>query len=258
MMRLVALWLFLASSAFAAAPALDGSVASYGASGSSYNVTLTTTAAGTIVVMVAANSGTVSSISDTAGRTYAKRSGATSGGGNGIEMWYANSASAVTSDVITVTLSGFSGFTTIHAFGVSNTYTGSSPWDANAALPDISVGAAPRDPRSATTSNASNFIIGAFRMASTSNPTAGSGYTMIFGSSGSGWALTEYKVVAATQSGLSVTVGTGSNTSNGGIADALMEAGGGGAAPKNQLMLRGLTSLPANDNELPRLAAVAE
>ena len=77
------------------------------------------------------------------------------------------------------------------------------------------------DPLSITTTHANTMVIGSFRMNSTSTPTQGTGYTII---SGANFLLSEYQIFSSTQSGLSVTIGTGAGDANGCIADALVAA----------------------------------
>jgi hypothetical protein len=72
-----------------------------------------------------------------------------------------------------------------------------------------------------STSNASDFILGAYRFSSTPSPTAGAGWTQISGADGQ---LVEYKIVSAVQSKLDIVIGTGSGNDNAGIGDAIMSA----------------------------------
>lgn len=118
------------------------------ATGSSHSTTaaaaLTTSNADDIIVVFAAsetNSSTyasVSSISDTAGLTWYKRSRTESGydGNHGMEaeVWWAYAPSPLSANLITVTMSQSCDNLGITVFGVSGADT-SSPWDTSVALP---------------------------------------------------------------------------------------------------------------------------
>lgn len=196
--------------------AIDGTASLYSSSGTSVQVTLTTTAAGLIAVAILANSSTVSTVTDSAGLTYTKRS--SGGSPDVIEYWYAKSLGAHASDVITVTFVGTATFCSVAAFGISGCDT-TNPFDTNAALPNHGNA----DPRSITTSNVNDMLLYMGR-SSTATNSAASGWTLILTG---GFLLTQYQIVSATQSALSVSLGSG--TSNGCIADAVIQASGGGS-----------------------------
>ncbi len=209
--------------------ALDGSGHATNGAWSGNTVTLTTTAAGVICVAVEANGGPVTSIT-ARGLTFTKRSGPTSSGTDQtLEIWSAASSTAQTSLVITVNTSFASRFATVDAFGVSGCDI-TTIWDSNASLPDVrGTGGPTADPAIVSTTTADTFIIGAFRMGSQATPTAGTGFTAI---SGADYLLTEYKIVAAAQTSLNVTIGTGVGDANGAIGDAIIIAAAAGLAPR--------------------------
>lgn len=130
----------------------DGSAYSTATNAQTIAVTLTTADTDDIIVLIfgselnsVTNQGyiTVSSISDTASLTWHRRGGGTAvnnGIYRNIEEWYAISTAALTSDVITVTVTGpySSGYTMLNAFGVSGANL-SIPFDNNSVLPVVSL-----------------------------------------------------------------------------------------------------------------------
>lgn len=200
--------------------ALDGSGHnSAGSPGSSLTVSLTTSVSDSVIVVtVLVNDFQVTSItaSNIPSITLRKRQ-AVSGGGFYIEEWQGVATGTLSSETITVNFGGTVGFATIDAFGISGADT-STVWDSNGALPDGQT----TSTCSITTSNADDFLIGTYRFGSEVNPTQGAGWTKISGANG---LLTEYKIVSATQSGTSVTIGTGNGDQNAGIGDAVIQAG---------------------------------
>jgi len=205
--------------------AIDGT-AHANSSSSSDTVTLTTTGAGLVVVVVLGNStGGVTGVTSS-NLTFSEYAVSTTVSDFVLEMWTAESGSALTSEVITVNLAS-SGFLTIDAFGVSDYDTGNI-FDDNASIPvtvidgDAETPGEEADPISISTDALDTMIIGAFRFQGTASPTAGSGYTAV---SGADYLLTEYQIVSSAQSSLTVDVGTGSGDSNGAIATAIRESG---------------------------------
>jgi hypothetical protein len=204
--------------------ALDGSVHKNITSGSSTTVTLTTSISdGLIVASILVNGTSVSSISSANTTGWALRKRQASGGSNAIEEWTGKAANALSSEVITINYAAAISYSTIDVFGVSGAGT-ATIFDSNAALPDFGT----TTQRAITTSNANDFLLGQYRFGFTSTPTQGSGWTKI---SGADYLLTEYQVVAATQSALGVTIGTGDTDQNAGIADAFIAASGGATRP---------------------------
>ena len=202
--------------------ALDGSGHS-NASASSPTVTLTTSNAdNVIIVIVTSNAAPVASVTSS-GLTWIFIAADGLVAGQQCEMWYAIASSALTSHVITVNNTG-GGFTTIDAFGVSGANT-SDPFDGNASTPATS----PSAILSVSTDTADTFIVGGYRFNSTDTSSQGTGFTLI---SGLNFQLSEYKIVSTTQSSLSIAIGTGSGNQNGGVAVAIKQAAAvGGAIP---------------------------
>jgi hypothetical protein len=202
--------------------ALDGSVIGNSGGASSFAVSLTTTNANDIIIVhVTTNAGPVTSISDTAGLTWAKRTS----GGDGttskvIEEWFAVAPNALTSDSITVNTTG-SGFITVIAFGISGADL-STIWDNNSAVPPHATGD-PSGTVSFTTSQPNAFLTAGYRMHTTATPAAGTGWTLI--KSGN-FAISEYQIVSATQLGLAGSLGGGATDQNGGVGDAVIQQGG--------------------------------
>ncbi len=124
--------------------AIDGS-ASGTFGGSSGTVTLTTTLANDVIIICIHNekSGSAQTVSTVTSThlTWARRTSQAwlnSGGdasSNNQEIWWATASSALTSEVITVTLSAATDDASMAAFGVNGCPTPSSPWDANGAVP---------------------------------------------------------------------------------------------------------------------------
>lgn len=202
--------------------ALDGSVHKNVVGPASTTVTLSTSNAGDVIVaFITINLANVASISsaNTTGWTARKVQG--TGTGSFIEEWRGVAASALSSEVITLSFGVGVGFTTIDVFGISGADT-TTIYDSNAALPDGGT----TGNRSITTTNANDILIAGYRFGSTANPTQGTGWTKI---SGADFQLTEYLIVSATQSGTAAAIGTGSGDQNAGIADAIIQASAGDA-----------------------------
>ncbi len=184
----------------------------------------TTSVAARLFISVAFNdtAGVVVSGISGGGLTWTQRVGR-NGTNSSIELWSAEAASAVAGAVFTITYSAAAtpAFTSAHVFAFSGQDTSGTPFDGNGAVPASSA----TDPVAITTTNADDVIIAAYRESSTASPTAGTGFTTIIGAD---YHLAQYKIVAAPQTGLSCTQGTGAGDSNGCVADALKAAGGGG------------------------------
>ena len=127
------------------AKAIDGSAGNKFSSASSGTVTLTTTQANDVVILLVhneknASAQTVSTVTSPH-LTWARRTaqawtdtGASSTKEN-MEIWWAHAGAALSSEVITVTLSGAIDDASMVAFGVSGSPSPSSPWDANGSVP---------------------------------------------------------------------------------------------------------------------------
>jgi hypothetical protein len=201
--------------------ALEGTPVHKNSSGSSSEVmgAFTTSQAAQIFLSIAPNDATVSSVSG-GGLTWARR--ATSGGTSPIELWSAQASGALSGVSFTINFSVAPTFDTMDVFAFSGQDT-TTIWDSHASVPTTGTS----DPLAISTNNANDVIIAIYREAGTSTPTQGAGFTKI---SGADFALVEYKIVAATQSSLSCTQGTGAGNANGGVVDALMAASGGGGS----------------------------
>lgn len=208
--------------------ALDHSVTANASSGATLALPgLTTTNTNVVAVVFVLLNGsaaavTVSSITDTAGLTWTLRTRLSAAGGDAkqsVEEWWATSASALSSNVITLNLAGTMVFATASAFGISGADT-TTPFDVNGSLPSSS---ATNNSTSVTlsTTAANTMVLGCFREGSAGSPTAGTGYTQILGAN---FMLTEYQIFTSAQTSLAVTQTTGSGTSNGIVADAVQQA----------------------------------
>lgn len=203
-------------------PLLDGSASLLASSGASGQVTLTTTGAGVVAVAILYNRNfgtTISSITDTAGLTYTQVGHFYDGGIALMDLWYATSTGAQTSDVITVTPADSVDYLTIHAWGISGTHA-TTPLDSNGSNPDVDVAS----PRTISTTAANTMVVGLFR-GDTPTGSAGTGFTQILGATGAGYMVTQYAVFSSPQTSLSVP-GDPLMTVNGAIAAAFVGASG--------------------------------
>lgn len=224
--------------------ALDGSAGTTVGNGhSTKTVTLSTTKTNDVIcVIVTAEdntigtvTSTVSSISDTAGLSWTKRTGQqgrnTSGGsGNDtstIELWYAVSSAILTSDVITVNFAASVDGGCIIAFGVNNAKT-AAPFDVNASLPDFATTGL--SVTISTTGSADMVVFVNTRAGfSGTAPTAPGGFTQITGGEFDNSGLSNsglnvfYKITSAPLSGSTITSGiTGTYYPNM-LADAFLQ-----------------------------------
>jgi hypothetical protein len=197
--------------------ALDGSVHGNSGGASSLAVSLTTTNTNDIIcVVVLTNGGPVTSVSSTH-VTFTQKSTATANAGNQtIELWVGTASVILTAESITINTTT-SAFLTIDAFGISGANT-SSPYDGSPVIHSGFIA----DPLTISTTNANDIVLGMYRQNSQSTPTQGTGWTKI---SGADFQLCEYQIFTSTQSGLSVTIGTGASDSNAGIAVAIEASG---------------------------------
>jgi hypothetical protein len=163
-----------------------------------------------LIGFTATNSGAVTNVTDTLGLSWALR--ATNGAGQPEEEFYAlGPTSGGFPQTDTISFNAPSGFIAAGVVGIVGCNT-SSPFDGSAVV-------GTSDPLTISTSHTNTIVLGGFRMSSTAAPTAGSGYTQL----GNGfYTLNEYQTFTSTQSGLSVTIGTGAGNANGAIADAIV------------------------------------
>lgn len=207
-----------------AALAIDGSSGFYLASGTSYNITLSTTNSNDLIVVMSAQNGqAISSVTGT-GLTFTLRTKTT--GTNDIEEWTAVASSALSSEVITISYASTATAAVGTAFGVSGTNT-SSPYDSNASIPVENTTAA--DPTFSTT-GATTLVFGAVRTSSVSSPTAGTGWTLIYAPA-TKYFMAQYQTFSSSQTGTTFAVGTGTGNENGSIVDAVVPAGGATSTP---------------------------
>lgn len=188
--------------------------------------TLTTSLTNDIIVVViatgdAASTQTVSSVAS-ANVTYAKRKdfAVTTNGGQklNLEVWWGLATSALTSEVITVTVSGSLGTNTIIAFGVNGSSNTAAPWDTNVALPatgsDVTGVTTQPTVTGISTTAAATMLLSFMAEARATAQTAGTGYTLVKTQTNAGGLVSdttsaaEQKTVSTTQSGVSSTFGT--------------------------------------------------
>ena len=182
----------------------------------SASATLTTAASSDLVYVIVGilNAGgqTVSSVSDNSSLTYAQRTAVSYGTNVRVETWYAVTASPLTSDVVTVTLSGAVGAVVI-AMGVKGVNT-ASPFDPALSSPASSNGTGTSASASVTTLNPNDLLIGA--VVAQNNPalTAGAGFaavTTVGTPTNSIGAGAESQSVTSVQSGASVSYSLGTS-----------------------------------------------
>jgi hypothetical protein len=201
--------------------AIDGSIHGNNTGGTT-SVTLTTTQSNDyIIVTILSNGGPVTGVSGSSLGAFTRIAFTNTGQlANVSEIWAKFSPAALTSEVITVTMTS-SNYTTVDAFGVSGSNQTSLAWDAGSPVTSIWPGTT--NPLSITTTTPDTMVIGHFYMPS--NDTAfspGTGYTFI----GNGdFSSTEYQVftsAGAKTVDVSVTVVGAS------CAVAIPKAAGGG------------------------------
>lgn len=153
----------------------------------------------------------VSSITDTAGLSWSKRTTLqlSSDTGSNLDVWWAPSTGALSSDVITANLSGSIDDACIIAFGV-NGANFTSPWDPNSGLPDSDSGSSSNGSVSVSTTDNDCMLLGFWGSPSGGAVSAGSGYTQIqqannVGGARFAYSLAEYKTVSSAQSSTSIT-----------------------------------------------------
>lgn len=198
--------------------ALDGSNQGSDNGAPTLTVPLTTTNANCVISWVQTINGGPGTGVVASGLSFSlrKRQATSAGGGAFIELWQAIAASPLTALNITGSQTS-SDFITGVAFGVSGANT-TTPGDTHASIPaGVTTGAL-----SVSTNAADCFILSAFRL-STPDNLPGAGNTLIFGEH---FQVTQYRIVSAPQSGLSLDVGSGSV--DGALADAIVIAGAGG------------------------------
>jgi hypothetical protein len=138
------------------------------------------------------------------------KSSAGAGGPNSNLDVYGFFSAGVYNDTVVVTMSSGS-FTTVDAFGVSGSGQSSLVTEGST-YNGV-------DPVSITTTSANTMVIACFRESGASDPTAGSGFTIV-PTAGHDYALVEYKLLASPAT-TSCTQTTGAGGANGAIAVAI-------------------------------------
>ncbi len=251
----------------ASAPALDGSNYNIGTT-SSLSASLTTTHSSDVIIAIvygqntATGSYRTATMSDGAGLTWTgvgSYQEINNSGGNSFfgQIYYAISASTLSSDSIKVTWSSAptaQGF--IQVFGVSGANT-STPFDSHSGLPSFPGNG---NYASVSTSNALDFIFGLENTNTTSAPTIGSGWSALTSGVANSYTGSEYQVVSATQSGLSLTYSNSASDANEAWGDAIQGSAGSvcssgtpaidgstGAGTETNSVSASLTTTNAND-----------
>jgi len=156
-----------ATSASSQSMALDGDVVGYDKTGSTPSVSLTTSNTNDVIIVLVSTSvtsGLPPTVTSISSPHVSWKSSARGTGGDGttdFEEWYGIASSALSSETITVHLSGSpADDSTIIAFGISGANT-ASPFDSHSGLPAWASGSGGSPSVSISTSNANDFIFGA-------------------------------------------------------------------------------------------------
>lgn len=219
----------------------DGTALNSSGSGTTIAQALTTTAGGEVIFAIVATYAISSVAAPTVtgmsggGLSWTKRfsSGSTAVFGTtqhiNIDVWYAVAASPLSAQTITATLSGSpNNGSELLVFGLAGANT-SSIFDTNGSLPAKAAGTASGARPQVTgvsTSNANDLIIGVCAMnvsAAVNHP--GAGYTDL--SNDGGFFDSQYQIVSATQSSITVAFGASENGASSGFlmyADAIQAA----------------------------------
>ena len=225
--------------------AIDGNAGGLWSSGTSFTITATTTNPNDVIVLwivtrLSGSSITVTSISDSqAGVTWQSSARLSYVACSGAQLttqteWYGIAALTLTSDVITVNLSGTPTSASGAEFGVRGANT-ASPFDTNVNVPKSAIstctatGAAPTVSAVSTT-NPNDFVFalyGGFTSTTeTAGVIAGTTATLVRTQNGLGRSYAvEYRIVSAAQSSVSCAFGT-STTFWGIVCDAIVQASG--------------------------------
>lgn len=192
-------------------PAIDGTNTA-GGSGVS-TVALTTTQSNDVIIVTVggANISTAGAGITVSGcsLSWTQKSFSNDGtSGREVQLWYAVAATPLSACTITATANGAWTLTGITAMGISGANT-TTPFDPNGASSATANGATSNPTVSGiSTSNANDILIGGVVAAGSGPPTAGSGFTQLWNSGAVTPVLaSEYEVVSATQSGISLTFG---------------------------------------------------
>ncbi len=189
---------------------LDGSASANSGGGTTISIGLTTTKTNDLLYVTVTIGGgsTVSSVASSPSLTWTRRLSLAFSTNRHLDAWYAVWTGSGT-NTITVTLSGASNAAGV-AFGISGANT-VSPFDSNAAIPGSATGTAGTSASvSISTSNPSDFLIGALGLQGNPGVMTGTGFTLILtqtaGTTGANIQTdsVESQIVTATQSNLAV------------------------------------------------------
>jgi hypothetical protein len=167
-----------------------------------------------LLLIIQCNGASFTSVTDTAGMTWALRGRATNSFGFVLELWAAFRSTTVTNNVVTAHPSGSQAFQSIVLAG----FSGATGF-ATGSLPVITTTAGQI---SISPTSAQGMAIAAYRFSSTQVPTPGAGFTQAGSSATTNYTLVEFQSFSTTQTNLILDVGTGANDQNGGIGDALI------------------------------------
>ena len=214
----------------AGTPTLDGTATGQFTSTTSGTVTLSTTKTNDVIVLLVASEQTtlqtVSSVTS-AHLTWTRRGGgniffAGQGCYNNLEVWWAPSTGILTSEVITVTMTGSIDDVAMAAFGVNGAANIASPWDTGT-LPVVTTGSPAAAPVFST-SQAHDFIFAASSslLFSTETSSWTSLASVTNGGGARGIAVASfYETVSATQSGVTASLTGSSGLLNVRLVDAI-------------------------------------
>lgn len=218
---------------------LDGSATAIMSGNNSGTITLSTNLSNDIIVLavISENNGGagkhVTGVSDGSGLTWASRASIDAAEtGLSLDTWWAYAPSALSSDVITYTLSGSIDDAALVAFGVNGASNTTAPWDTNVSLPASASTSVPSTPASVSgvsTSAATTMLIGvagdgtSMGSHSYSPDTGFSNIDGIYNGGGSRAAAigSQYKVVSSAQSGITLNSGISASPRWVIIADAI-------------------------------------
>lgn len=176
-----------------ASPTFDtAAINSTWAATSSATVTLSTTATNELISVAicienAAAARTVSSVTSTSGLVWTKRSSQSTTNNVLIERWWAFTAAIVTSEVITVTLSGSIDAGCLIASSVHGLFNPGLPYDPNVGVPISAVATSTPPAATYSTTNVDDLLIAIYCSNNSTGVTAPAGWTkVISGVNGSG------------------------------------------------------------------------
>ncbi len=213
----------------AASPTVDGHTHN-SANASSLTLTLTTTATDDIIYVGLAGSigANITGVSSTNTTGWALRKRETNGA-DWCEVWAGSATTALTSEAITVTLSG-GDYPAGVAFGVNGAASFASPFDANAAIPGGNNGASSTDPAisGVSTNSAYDLLLGFIGVGGNSAGSLPPAFTAIDNTAtiNPGNIIAGYISPAATETASSWTTSAGAVSGWGFVVDAVTAGAG--------------------------------